>query len=451
MKVLISGDSHVNGYAEAARHWPSKGITFEIRNIGPSFGFRVPFHDVVDNAVTFRHAVFYLEEFARRLPQIPLARHGAAYDWYGFSGPLGVMDIYADERLFSGRRLAVSRALYRQIVLDQVDAWLKFLAAAKGLGLAVFVIEAPAPFASSPVVDEMRRHADDGSILTCDRIARDIVKGELGKLGVPVAALPAHAFAPGGFMGERFRYPAASDPHHGNMTFSTMMLRCSARMLRQSQAWGAMADEQQPTRVVEAEDGDPSVAADYFRRPAEAEGKWIVEPGALACGRAAPSWITAEPAGSFEGLNGLRLARARPGKTRPDETDGFALDLPEAVRLAAGSRRIGLSVLARSASQERNTRFALAVSVPGAWTTGWCWFSCGRQVSGQLFTFDLPEFDRAALLRLEIKPDDGRAARGAPSEVFAVGIELLHSGAVKAGRVSDARSAPAGQTLPRRP
>jgi hypothetical protein len=423
LTALITGDSHCNAYADVGAQ-ASRDVEFDVRLIGTSDAFHRPFHDDLGTCVAFRHEVFYLEEFARRLPQLPLARRGQPFDWYGFSGPLHLSDLWLDRALFAERRQAVSKAMLRQVVLDRSRAWLAFLGDMVRLRLRTFVIEAPGLFAESAVVGLITRHVDPQPMLGVDRFARSIVKQQLAELGVAVVEVPPGAFTADGFMAPVFRHCEPTDPHHGNRAFGAMMLEQAAKLI------GAAASRPAPpfpAHLLEQlvpDQGTPDWPVVRFADAAARPGRWVVQPGTYPAGQLdRPVWLSTESAGTVAGLAGLRFDGSWP-RTEPwGKLRGLTIELPGLAPLLS-EKKITVAVLARSADAARETRFAVTLNIPGPASTGWRWFSVGRDVLGQSFDYDVPVVGDDGEVFLGLIPNDGSDQTIAPAEIFAVAIEI---------------------------
>jgi hypothetical protein len=420
LRVLITGDSHCLAYADAGDSL-TPGITFDVRMAGPSSSFHTPFHTDFGSHIAFRHEVFYIEDFARRLPHFPLAHQGRPFDWYGFSGPLHLTDLWLDEVLFADGRLAISRSVLRQTVLDRTKSWLDFLEATKRLALRPFVLEPPGLFAASPLMNVFRRHVDDEELLALDSFARSVVREELDRIDVPVVDIPADAFGADGFMAEGLRHANPADPHHGNDVFATTMLARAADLIAKA---GPGKVVPLPPHLLQSESADQAahnVPVSRFSSP-ETEGeRWVIQPGASSS-IDQPSSLKIQAAGSVEGLAGLRIDHGRQAAPASDKTGGVSIALPGLSPLLAG-KRITVSVLARSAEQARDTRFAVAVSIPGIATSGWRWFWASHQLLGQSFHYDVPVAEARDVIFLGLNPNDGSAQVTAAAEIFAVLIE----------------------------
>ena len=426
MRVLIAGDSHCNGYAEAARLWPAGPIAFDVRLMGISGAFHTPFHEAHAGHISFNHDVFYLESLAQRLPHIPLAPGGRAFDWYGFSGIFDVMYLYLYPRFFHERQRLPSRSLFRQIVVDRSRAWIEFLAAARRLELPVFVIESPGLFASSPQVARSARYVDTDELLACDRFARGIVREALGAIDVPVVALVDAVLAPSGFMAEQYRHPDPRDPHHGNLAFAKMMLQQTARLLDRlgpggtpPELLGRLPEWHDPP------DSDNSNDLAGFPGPSQSGRNWIIQPGAQALAAIeCPEPVSVEPAGSVSGFAGLRIDRVPVQGKNSYQPCGLRIRLAEDVAEAVSGKRLVVSTLARSAQENGETRFGVALSLAGGWHSKWRWTYGYRQLSIGRFYCELPRLDGHQALSLELAPDTGDTSVLAAAEIFAVAIAI---------------------------
>ena len=138
MRALVAGNSHCGGYEEAAVTCDHTPVEFAFRLIGVSNAFHSCFHDVYGGYISFHHDIFYLESVAHSLPCIPLALRGKPFDWYGFSGPLGIEDVYMNAQLFNDGQLAISRSLLRQTVIDRNSSVVRFPASSATIETACF-------------------------------------------------------------------------------------------------------------------------------------------------------------------------------------------------------------------------------------------------------------------------------------------------------------------------
>lgn len=415
MNILITGDSHCSGYQDAASAIASSSTdspdVFDVRPIGRSNALHRPFHDVHLSHVTFKHEIFYVEEFARGLPRLPLAGRDGPFHWYGFSGPFQVFDLFLDKGLYDDRRTVASQGLLRKLVEARCRAWMRFLADARTIGLPCFVIESPLPFATSPMAVRVVELANWESLLANDRAARGFVKQALRNLDVVVVELPERAITPHGFMDEQYRHPDPHDPHHGNLSFSMLMLSRAASALR---AIGRFPGHGQPPQPAFATSEEPAIAF------TPTQDRQVLSLASLPDGEFSfPVGMDAKRVEGDDGYSWLEI------RSEPAARGAARFKVPQSFSARIPGRQIRVSVLARSASPDRGTRFALSFSGSPDEDVVWHWFWADRPPSGGYFEHVVPFGQDSAETFISFKGNDSPGEMTAATELSAIGVEIL--------------------------
>jgi hypothetical protein len=133
----------------------------------------------------------------------------------------------------------ISDAVLRNIAEAHFRHILDFAAAARELGIALLMVEAP-PLRRGELA--MHSHFPEAAFLAVDRVARDLIRQRLAALGIPVVAVPEAVRDPAGFLLPEFCRFAPRDHHHGNAAFGACMLSAviaAARTLLEQQACAA--------------------------------------------------------------------------------------------------------------------------------------------------------------------------------------------------------------------
>ncbi|MGE3955725.1 MAG: hypothetical protein AB7H96_03325 [Vicinamibacterales bacterium] len=383
MRILICGDSHCNSYQQGVLELgpaTPPGATIDVRMAGPSGVFSRPFHERLGTAVRFRPEVFYLEELARRLPQFPLSGSAGPFDWYGFSGPLHLLDATLDAGLYHRGKPFRSRALLERVALDHTASWLTFLRDAVGVGLPVFVLESPLLFRTSPLLAEQAARIAPEAAAEVDNRLRSTVCDALQDAGVLVVRVPDRATVDGLFMAEVFRHPNPTDPHHGNGSFGAMMLQCAIDAIGQ-------------------------------RAP-------IVAPGTAVSERSAPTFTEAE----------LQRDRGRwVYSTECEavlETRWFQVTLVPSPPLCLNAT-LRVVFKAASAREDQPTRFGLQVRGDDGASSGWRWFWAeGGMTIVDGFEWPIPQGSRTrGTWAVAIAPSDGAAEATASVILMSLSVE----------------------------
>ena len=268
-----------------------------------------------------------------------------------------------------------------------------------------------------------QRFAELDTLVAVDSFARGIVKGELRQISVPIVELPDSAIEEG-FMAEKYRHPDPADPHHGNLAFSTMMLGRTVDLLTRLGPGGTPAGLlSQLPELPDESDLNNCVDPDYFCAPAHDARKWIVQPDVLMEAILDhPDWISVEATTTVSGFAGLRIARAHARLKACERTGAINVALPSTLATAVSGMRVAVSALARSAENDRDTRYGLALSLSNGWSSGWRWFYTGSNFSGARFYCDIQRLNEGETLSLCLTPDTGEAKALAATEILSLAI-----------------------------
>lgn len=225
--VLVFGDSHTAALRrgqiaiETDGLWPD-GVRLDVRPLGGGHLATEPFF-----ADRGTHAEVTLPEYRRQFARLPREEDPDTLA-YGVSALLHPVRLWRqpDWQAFAPADLAeppagtapVSSGTVRRLAFEDQGPMLGLVALLRRLGRRVFAIEAPRPFRHHPAL----RRVPAKVVLRVDRIYRDAIGAELGKLGVGIVAVPDRCLDGEGFTLEAFGQPG--DPHHGNEAYGAIMM-----------------------------------------------------------------------------------------------------------------------------------------------------------------------------------------------------------------------------------
>ncbi|MGG5818832.1 hypothetical protein [Falsiroseomonas sp. HW251] len=228
MKLRIVGDSHVVALAAGRRLLPPSAWPQGIP-IAKLFSFpatRRPFHQAGADGVAFLD-----EDMGRRLHTVTgdsVMRAGE--DVFAISLPFSTSLLlwsatwrtHRPWRRCPDGLQPVSDGAVAAMVLDHFRHALAWLADLRGAGVRFFVMESP-PVRQRDI--GVKKTGSPEAVIELDRLARDAIDAELGRLGIPVLRAPREAYqgAPrASFLREELGEP--TDRHHANAAYAALQL-----------------------------------------------------------------------------------------------------------------------------------------------------------------------------------------------------------------------------------
>lgn len=224
MKVVITGESHTAalfmGQKQLEKEGHKSAVDIAVRPLGGGHLLREPFF-----ADKGDYAEIVMPQFRTRFERLPLGGADHQDTIYGLCAPLHTARVWRD--LDWGRfapighvknETPISKAMLRDIILEDQRHILAFLDIFVRAGVGVFAIEAPRPFRHHQALKRIREDV----VLAVDAAYREIIRAELSARSVPVVSAPTICLDARGFTLEQ--YGRAADPHHGNMKFGRLMM-----------------------------------------------------------------------------------------------------------------------------------------------------------------------------------------------------------------------------------
>ncbi|MGV8989626.1 MAG: hypothetical protein ACOH2H_25790 [Cypionkella sp.] len=226
MKIFIIGDSHTGALnrglklLEAADALKQKDA-IRIKSLGGGHTLPTPFFE--DAGDHIRMVDPYYKSQISRIPPVPPGINAIGLSMPLF--PMRVVYAIAWKKLSLARQMpgrsAVSRAVFRQMVLADQLYVLQFAQALQRLGFPVLSISAPGLFRDHRVLNFMEPDA----VLEIFQSGRTIMKEELTKRSLPFIDIPDECLDPEGYMLPKFRHTDLEDEHHANAEFGALMIR----------------------------------------------------------------------------------------------------------------------------------------------------------------------------------------------------------------------------------
>lgn len=226
MKILVTGDSHTGALNLAVRSMNAggeipDGISVSVQPVSGGDKLRTEFwRDAGDHAeitVTMKKDIG-----VKRLPPDPTT------DTVALCMPLWPARVLRP--LVAGKhsvaedipgRQAISRSMFRRMVLDDQHHVLRLAEFLRDRGVQVIAVSAPGLFRDHYTL----RQDEPTRVLTMFQDYRAIMLKELERRKVPVVDIPPECLDDEGFMRSEFRHADPRDEHHANPEFGKLMIR----------------------------------------------------------------------------------------------------------------------------------------------------------------------------------------------------------------------------------
>ncbi len=224
MRVLITGGSHIGALYRALKAGTvdvPAPLEISIRPLGGGVTVAGEFFQATPSAIVVTEERF--QKHIRRIPPTDFECEKVGFCTALYSRPVWMgrdWARYAPHGVLNGRK-TVSRGMLTRLVLDDLRHVLKFLDAARTLGIEPFVVDCPRPFEHNPEVSRAGRKV----ILAIDAHYRAVATQELQRRAIPIVAAPARTYDSEGFSLPEFAHDKEGDKTHANAAFGALMMQ----------------------------------------------------------------------------------------------------------------------------------------------------------------------------------------------------------------------------------